>query len=183
MQHLEKVLHILEDQKFYAKMAMYEFVPVEMLYLGHVIGEDGMCVHQGNIRAILDRPTPKNMTYLHGFLGICAYYKRFVKGFSQLDAPFISITKKGVLEWLDIAQGAFECLKVVMRSCPILALLDFSQPFLLECDTSGEGVGAILMQGSHPIAYEIQKIKYDEILYSIYNKEMLAIMHVLAKFR
>ena len=71
----------------------------------------------------------------------------------------------------------------VMSSCPILALPDFSQSFVLECDASGEGIGAVLMQNNHPIAFESWKLKEYERHYSIYDKEMLAIFHALTKFR
>ena len=69
-----------------------------------------------------------------------------------------------------------------MSSCPVLALPDFTQPFILECDALGEGIDAVLMQGGHPIAFDGWKLLPHERLYSIYDKEMLAIMHVLAKF-
>lgn len=65
-----------------------------------------------------------------------------------------------------------------MSSCPALAMPDFSQPFVLECDVLGEGLGAVLMQGGHPIAFESKKLQAHERLYSIYNKK-----HALAKFR
>jgi hypothetical protein len=74
-------------------------------------------------------------------------------------------------------------MKEVMSTCPVLALPDFSQPFVLECDASGEGIGAVLMQGGHPIVFESRKLSESERLYSIYDKEMLAIMHALTKFR
>ena len=69
-----------------------------------------------------------------------------------------------------------------MSSCPVLALPDFTQPFVLECDASGEGIGAVLMQGGHPIAFESRKLLPHERLYPIYDKEMMAIVHALAKF-
>jgi hypothetical protein len=77
----------------------------------------------------------------------------------------------------------FDKMKKVMSTCPVLSLPDFSQPFILECDASGEGIGAVLMQNRHPIAYESRKLRGPELLYTIYDKEMLAIMHALAKFR
>ena len=70
-----------------------------------------------------------------------------------------------------------------MSSCPVLVLPDFAQLFVLECDASGEGIGAVLMQGGHAIAFESRKLLPHERLYSIYDKEMLAIMHALAKYR
>jgi hypothetical protein len=74
-------------------------------------------------------------------------------------------------------------MKEVMSTCLVLALPDFGIPFTLECDASGEGIGVVLMQNRHPLAYEIRKLRGRELLYNIYDKEMLAIMHALAKFR
>ena len=71
----------------------------------------------------------------------------------------------------------------VMSSCPVLALPDFSQSFVLECDASGEGIGVVLMQNNHPIAFESRKLKDYERHYLIYDKERLAILHALTKFR
>jgi hypothetical protein len=82
---------------------------------------------------------------LRGFFGLCSYYRQFVKGFSQLGEPIIDLTKKGASQWTEEAQQIFEKMKEVMSTCPILALPDFSQPFVLECDTSGVGIGAVLM--------------------------------------
>ena len=70
-----------------------------------------------------------------------------------------------------------------MGTCPVLALPDFTLPFVLECDASGERIGAVLMQGGHPIVFESRKLSQPESLYSIYDKEMLEIMHALTKFR
>jgi len=74
-------------------------------------------------------------------------------------------------------------MKEVMSTSPILSLPYFSQLFVLECDTSGVEIGAVLMQGSHPIVFESRKLSELEGLYSIYDKEMLAIMHALTKFK
>jgi hypothetical protein len=74
-------------------------------------------------------------------------------------------------------------MKEVMGTCPALALPAFTLPFVLECDTSDEGIGAILMQGGHPIVFESRKLSWPERLYSIYGKEMMEIMHALTKFR
>ena len=65
----------------------------------------------------------------------------------------------------------------------MLALTDFSRPFVLECDASRNGIGAVLMQDRHPIAFESRKLRGSELFYSTYDKEMLAIMHALAKCR
>ena len=74
-------------------------------------------------------------------------------------------------------------MKEIMSRCPVLSLPYFSKPFVLECDALGVGIVVVLMQDRNPIAFESKKLQPDERLYSIYDKEMLAIMHALAKFR
>ena len=156
---------------------------IEILYLGHVINQYGVQVHQEKIQAIFDWPPPKSLMDLRGFFGLCNYYRRFVKGFSHLNAPLTDLTKQGAFQWNEEAQLTFDKLKEAMSTCSILALPDFTRPFILECDASGEGIGAVLMQDKHPIAYKSRKLTPAERLYSIYDKEMLAIVHALTKFR
>jgi hypothetical protein len=183
MGHLEEVLSIMEAQSVYAKESKCEFGMTKLLYLGHIIYAQGVQVHQEKIMAILDWPTPRSLTKLKSFFGLCNYYKRFVRGFSQLGAPLTDLTKKGVFQWTEESQRTFEKMKEVMSTCPVLALPDFSQQFVLECDASGVGIRAVLMQGGHPIVFESRKLSESERLYSMYDKEMLAIMHALTKFR
>ena len=94
-----------------------------------------------------------------------------------------NLLKKGAFVWTREAQDCFMRFKEIMTTCPVLALPDFTKPFELQCDASGEGVGVVLMQDKHPIAYESRKLRGPERSFSIYDKEMLAIMHALAKFR
>jgi hypothetical protein len=76
----------------------------EILYLGHIISEQGVQVQQEKIKAILDYPTPKNLTELKGFFGLCSYYRRFVRGFSKLGVPLIDLTQKGSFHWTKESQ-------------------------------------------------------------------------------
>jgi hypothetical protein len=107
----------------------------------------------------------------------------FFRGFSQLGAPLIDLTKHGAFVWIDESQKSFDHMKEVMGTCLVLALTYFTLPFVLECDASGEGIEAVLMQAGHPIVFESRKLSQPERLYFIYDKEMLAIMHALTKFR
>ena len=86
------------------------------------------------IQAILDYPTPKNVTMLRGFVGLCTYYTKFVKGFSQLTNPLTDITNKGAFYWAKEDEKSFNKMKEVIRSFLVLALPYFTQPFVLECD-------------------------------------------------
>jgi hypothetical protein len=116
-------------------------------------------------------------------LGFAATIGDLLRVFHRYVAPLTDLTKKGAFKWSDEAQLAFDKMKKVMSTCLVLALPYFSHPFILECDASGEGIGVVLMQNKHPIAFERRKLRGPELLYTIYDKEMLAIMHALAKFR
>jgi hypothetical protein len=183
LRHVDQILSIMEEQSLYAKESKCEFGMTEVLYLGHIIGAKGVQVHQEKITAIREWPTPKTLAELREFLGLCTYYRKFIKGFSQLCAPLTDLTKKGSFKWNDEAQVTMEKMKEVMSTCLVLALPDFGISFTLECDATGEGIGVVLMQNRHPLAYESQKLRGLQLLYNIYDKEMLAIMHALAKFR
>ena len=89
--------------------------------------------------------------------------------------------KKDDFQWHEGAEIFFQRIKDFMRSFPILSFPNFYEPFVLECDASGEGIGAVLRQGQHPIAFESRKIQPHENIDSIYDKELLAIMHALIK--
>ena len=112
----------------------------------------------------------KKITEVRGSIGICKYYMNFVKGFSKLTSPLTDLTKKDSFKWNEEAEKAFQKMKDVMSSCPILTLPDFSKPFVVECDASGGEVGAILKQGQHPIDFERRKLQTHEKIYSIYDK-------------
>ena len=110
------------------------------------------------IRAILEWPSPKNITELRGFIGICTYYRKFVKGFSKLTYPLTDLTRKIDFKWNEEAEKEFQKMKELMSNCPILALPNFSKPFVVECDAPGKGIGVVLKQGQHPIAFERRRL-------------------------
>ncbi|XP_057825625.2 uncharacterized protein LOC131037488 [Cryptomeria japonica] len=108
LQHVEEVLTILEKESLYAKESKCEFGMKEILYLGHKINEEGVSVDEEKIKAIKEWPTPKTLTQLRGFIGLCSYYRRFVKGFSKITTPLTDLTKKGAFSWDVTAQQAFD---------------------------------------------------------------------------
>ena len=118
---------------------------IGLLYLGHIISADGVWVDLEKVRAIFDWPTLTNLTQLKGFLGLCGFYKRFVKRFSHIAAPLTDLTRKGAFTWIEAGQRSFDHFKKVMSSCPVLALPDFTKPFELHCDALGDGIGVVLM--------------------------------------
>ena len=124
----------MHDQYLFVKLSKCEFSLTKLLYIGHVIGQDGVMVDMEKIRAILEWPRTKSLIELRGFIGICTYYRKFVKGFSQLTSPLTDLTKKDAFQWQEGAEKSFQRMKEVISNCHILALPDFSKPFVLECD-------------------------------------------------
>ena len=159
----------MHDQYLFAKLSKYEFGLTKLLYVGYIIGQDGVKVYMEK-KSIIVWPRPKNPTKLRGFIGICTYYRKFLKGFSQITSPLIDLTKKDAFQWHEGAEKAFQRMKEVISNCPILAFPDFSKPFVLECDASREGIGAVLKQVQQPIDFESRKLHPHERLYTIYDK-------------
>ena len=122
-----------------------------------------------NIKSIIEWHRPKNLIELRGFNHICTYYRKFVKGFSQLTSPLTYLKKKHAFHWNEWVERYFQRMKEVISNCPILALPDFSTPFVLECDASGEVIGAVLKQEQHPIDFESMKLQlHERICWNLY---------------
>lgn len=183
LQHLEKVLIVWEEHHFYAEKYKCTFGKEEVEYLGHIISKEEVNVDPNKIKAIREWPILVNISKLRGFLGLTGYYRRFIKTYAHITAPLSNLPKKNSFQWNDEAEKCFEDLKEVMSSAPILETPYFSKPFVIECDATSFVIGAILMQDGHPIVFESMKLNKQERLKSTYNKEMLAIMHALARWR
>ena len=119
---------------------------------------------------------------MRGFLGLIGYYRKFVKNYGRITTPLKKLLKKDAFSWTSKETKAFEHLKEAMCLAPVLATPDFTKTFIVECDASGNGIGAVLMQEGRPIAFESRPIKGKYLQKPIYEKEMLAILHALKKW-
>jgi hypothetical protein len=181
--HLEITLGILRHHQLYAKLSKCRFGCKEIDYLGHIISEFGVRADPGKIQAMVDWPFPKTLKSLRGFLGLTGYYRKFIQNYGSIAAPLTDMLKKNSFSWGDSAIGAFQQLKNAVTQTPVLALPDFSQPFVIECDASGLGIGAVLMQQRRPIAYLSKALKGKALHMSTYEKELYALVTAIQKWR
>ena len=188
LKDLERVLQILQEHKFYAKMSKCEFMKTRIEFLGHVISDQGLETDSSKIRAIKEYPRPKNISELRSFLGLASYYRKFICNFAKIAAPLYELIKKDVrYDWTEEKESSFQRLKDALTSAPVLKLPDFSQPFIVRTDASDIGIGAVLMQDDEgrlrPVCFESRKLKSTEINYKVREKELLAIVYALTKWR
>ncbi|KAL0535758.1 hypothetical protein IC582_030100 [Cucumis melo] len=156
--HLGMVFFVLRDNRLFANKKKCVIAHSKIQYLGHQISSKGVEADEEKIKSMINWPQPKNGTRLRGFLGLTGYYRRFVKGYGEIAAPLTKLLQKNAFHWNEEATIAFELLKASMTTIPVLALPDWSLPFVLETDSSGIGVGAVLSQNGHPIAFFSQKL-------------------------
>ena len=183
VQHLTMILQKMRDHQLFAKRSKCVFGTTHVEYLGHIISAQGVATDPTKVNAMKNWPVPTNVKQLRGFLGLTGYYRKFIKNFAGLSRPLTQLLKKNSFKWSDEAQVSFQSLKTAMIQAPVLSLPDFTKPFEVETDASGSGIGAILQQNGHPIAYLSKALAPKHQTLSTYEKEFLAVMLALEKWR
>lgn len=182
-QHLKLVFEVMRENKLYAKRSKCAFAVSRVEYLGHFISSEGISTDPAKIQAVQDWPRPATLKQLRGFLGLAGYYRRFVKSFGTIAGPLHALTKTESFLWSDEAETAFHALKAAMCHAPVLALPLFDKQFVVETDACGQGIGAVLMQEGRPLAYISRQLKGKQLHLSIYEKELLAVIFAVRKWR
>ncbi|GAU45146.1 hypothetical protein TSUD_253790 [Trifolium subterraneum] len=181
--HLEQVLNILLSHSFVANQSKCNFGCEHVNYLGHIIYGKGVAVDADKIRCVLEWPSPKNVKGVRGFLGLTGYYRKFIKDYGKIAKPLTELTKKDNFLWGKEAAEAFEKLKLIMTTAPVLVLPNFDLPFEVECDAAGRGIGAVLMQNKQPIAFFSKALSEGNLAKSVYEKELMALVLSIQHWR
>ncbi|GJT60710.1 putative reverse transcriptase domain-containing protein [Tanacetum coccineum] len=152
--HLKIILELLKKERLYAKFSKCDFWLDSVQFMGHVIDRSGVHVDPAKIEAIKSWAAPTTPTEVRQFLRLAGYYRRFIEGFSLISKPLTKLTQKNKkYEWGEEEEEAFQTLKQKLCSAPILALPEGTEDFMVYCDASLKGYGAVLMQREKVIAY------------------------------
>jgi len=185
LEHLKLVLKTLQKEKLLIKLKKCSFMKEELVYLGFVISREGLKMDPEKVQAIRNWPTPRSVFEVRSFHGLASFYRKFIKGFSQVCAPILETIREvnQPFQWTKAADGNFNLLKKKITENHVLTLPNFEKVFQVETDASGEAVGAVLSQEQRPIAYFSKKLNDAKKKYSSYDKEFYTIVQALKKWR
>uniref|UniRef100_A0A8C2EBD4 Gypsy retrotransposon integrase-like protein 1 n=1 Tax=Cyprinus carpio TaxID=7962 RepID=A0A8C2EBD4_CYPCA len=190
VQHVRRVLQRLLENRLFVKLEKCEFHAQSVPFLGFILSSEGIRMDLAKVKAVADWPTPDSRRAVQRFLGFANFYRRFIRNFSQIALPLTDLTStKKRFCWSSQAQAAFENLKSLFISAPILTTPDPSRQFIVEVDASEVGVGAVLSQRSssdekiHPCAFFSHRLTPTERNYDIGNRELLAVKLALEEWR
>lgn len=185
---LTEVFNRLQAAGLKLKPSKCDLFTERVNYLGHVITAQGIETAADKIAAVQEWPVPQHKTDVRSFLGTCGYYRRFIKGYSDIARPLSQISSaRQTFSWTPECAQAFQTLKDKLTSAPILAYPDYKLPFILDTDASQVGIGAVLSQiqegQERVIAYYSKMHSPEERNYCVTRQELLAIIKGVKHFR
>jgi ribonuclease HI len=154
------------------------------LFLGHIISKGGISLDPSKVKNVLSWNTLQNVSDIQSFLGLAGYYRRFIEGFSKIAKPMTELLEKGkTFEWTPRREAGFQELKKRLTMTPVLTMPNIEKPFLIYCNASGKGLGCVLMQDDHVVAYASRRLRKHEEKYPTHDMELAAVVHALKIWR
>ena len=159
-----------------------QFKSTDCKFYGHRLTPDGIKVDPKKIKAIIQMDAPQNVASLQSFNGMVNYLKKFSPVLSELSEPLRRLCKTGIeWAWESEQQNAFEAIKQVIMTLPVLAYFDKTKKHTIQCDASKKGLSAVLLQESKPLMYMSRALTETEQRYSNIERELLAIVFALER--
>ncbi|MCH80702.1 hypothetical protein A2U01_0001475 [Trifolium medium] len=188
LDHLDAALQRCVDTNLVLNWEKCHFMVTEGIVLGHKISKKGIEVDRAKVEVISKLPPPVNVKGVRSFLGHAGFYRRFMKDFSKTSKPLCNLLIKDVaFKFNDECLEAFNTLKKGLVTAPVIVAPDWNLPFELMCDASDYAVGAVLGQHHdkffHAIYYASKVMNEHQVNYATTEKELLAVVFALNKFR
>jgi hypothetical protein len=188
VKHVREVLSRLRANKLFAKLEKSKFHARSVEFLGFIISENSVSMDPRKIQDIMNWPTPSTVQDVQSFLGLANFYRQFIPHFADIAMPLTELTKKDVpFVWSPLCDDAMAKLRHTLSSEPVLITPDPSLGYTLHTDASDMAIGACLSQERdgilHPVAYYSRKFTVAERNYTIYDKELLAIVEAFKHWR
>ena len=158
----------------------HEYQLLKVKFLGHVVSASGVSVDPEKVEAVMSWERPKSVFEVRSFLGLAVYYRRFIEDFSRLMTPMTRLTRKEVkFDWDDRCEEAFQELKRILTTAPILIVSDRGQGYKVYCDASRAGFGCVLMQSERVVASGSRQLKSHEQNYPTHDMKLAGIVFTL----
>jgi hypothetical protein len=183
-EHLRVVLTRLREHQLYAKFSKCEFWLDTIPFLGHILSAEGVAVDPSKVKDILEWKPPTTVHQVRSFLGMAGYYRRFIPDFLKVSKPITELLKNNVkFNWSLECNEAFEKLKKLLTTAPVLAQPDIEKSFNVYCDALGTSIGCVLMQEGRVIAYASRQLRRHEEHYPTHDLELATVVHALKIWR
>ncbi|WVZ76926.1 hypothetical protein U9M48_024844 [Paspalum notatum var. saurae] len=183
LQHVKAVLQLLRRHELFLKRSKCFFGQETVVYLGHIISGNGVAMDPDKVAAVEAWPRPRTVRALRGFLGLTGYYRKFIAGYGSAAHPLTALLKREAFSWAPEADHAFMAIKRALMSAPLLQLPDFSACFLVDCDASGFGFGAVLHQGDGAIAFFSRPVAPHHAKLPAYERELIGLVKAVHHWR
>jgi hypothetical protein len=188
LDNLTKILKRCIETKLILNFEKCHFMVNQGIVLGHVISKEGIEVDKAKIDVIKSLPYPLSVRDVRSFLGHAGFYRRFIKDFSKIARPLCELLQKEVdFDFNEVCKSSFDLLKDMLTCAPIIQPPNWQLPFEIMCDASNHAIGAVLGQKegkeSHVIYYASRTLDSAQCNYSTTEKELLAVVFALEKFR
>jgi hypothetical protein len=188
LKHIDLVLSRLKDAGLTINPSKVQLCRQRLKFLGHII-EPGKCFpNPEKVSVLHSYPIPKHAKHVQQFLGLVGYYRKFIPDFSKFAKPLHDLMKKGQkFEWTFECQNGFDSLRTSLTDLTTVYLPDLNMPFIIQCDASEVGLGAVLIQEKEGVRYPLwfasRSFRPAETRYSVSEKECLAVLWAIEKFR
>ena len=186
--HLGEVLYRLAKAGLVIAIEKCQFFKLEIKYLGHILSAEGIAADPGNVKAVMDWDSPKNIKQVKQFLGAVAYYRRFIKDFSERSKALRHLLAKNIAwRWDASQEEAFQDLRLALASEPVLVYFDPDKETYLKSDASLYALGAVLTQlhNSHErvVAYASQALTPQQQKWGVPQQECYAVVWAVKRFQ